>query len=181
MDNANEKDANWKHRLRRELVRYWTNFLYLAVFFGAFAWYRRLILAEYQISYLHYGVAVIEALVMAKIILIGDALGLSRGLANRPLILATLLKSLIFTVFVGVFGICEHEIGGLLEGKGPLGGLHELIRVGKDELLARCLITFFAFIPFFAFGELKTVLGEGKLFGWFFRARPSEPEPAGSR
>jgi hypothetical protein len=179
--------VSWKQRLRREFIRYWTNFLYLAIFFGAFTWYRRLVLAEYHISYLNYGTAIIEALVLAKVILIGDALGLGREREGRPLIAPTLRKSLVFTVFVGIFGILEHMIGGLLEGKGLLGGLQELMRISKYELLARCLITFFAFIPFFAFRELRTVLGEGKLFGWFFRGSPTAgsgsagPEPAGAR
>jgi len=38
-------------------------------------------------------------------------------------------------------------------------------------LLARCLITFVAFIPFFAFKELGRVLGEDKIRTLFFRGR----------
>jgi hypothetical protein len=45
------------------------------------------------------------------------------------------------------------------------------MRAGKDELLARCMIMFVAFIPFFAFEELERVLGEGKLSKLFFRRR----------
>ena len=37
------------------------------------------------------------------------------------------------------------------------------MRIGKYELLARCLVTFVAFFPFFAFKELERVLGEGKI------------------
>ena len=32
-----------------------------------------------------------------------------------------------------------------------------------DELLARTLVVLVAFVPFFAFGEIARVLGEGKL------------------
>src|SRR5262249_22548392 len=134
-----------------ELVRYGTNFLYLAIFFGAFAWYRRFILAEYDISYLNYGTAIIEALILAKVIMLGDILGLSRGLENRPLIYPTLYKAVVFSCFVGLFAIVEHVIGGILHGKGAIGGLAELWGEGKYELIARCLVTFLAFIPFFAF------------------------------
>jgi hypothetical protein len=35
------------------------------------------------------------------------------------------------------------------------------------------VITFFASIPFFAFGELGMLLGEGKLRGLFFRRNPA--------
>jgi len=50
-------------------------------------------LAEYQIAYLHYGVSVVEALVLAKVILIGEALRLGRGLEDKPLIVPTPVQS----------------------------------------------------------------------------------------
>ncbi|MDB6111092.1 MAG: conserved rane protein of unknown function, partial [Pedosphaera sp.] len=65
MNDPNEQKAGWKKSLAHELGEYWITFLYLFFFFGAFAWYRRFILAEFQISYLHYGIAVIKALILA--------------------------------------------------------------------------------------------------------------------
>ena len=51
------------------------------------------------------------------------------------------------------------------------GGLAKLWGEGKYELLARCLVTFLAFIPFFAFKELEAVVGKGSLRRLFFRKR----------
>ncbi len=169
MNGATKEKAAWKHRLAHEMLKYWGNFLYLAFFFGAFTWYRRLILAEYRISYLHYSVAIFEALIMAKVILVGDALRLGRKFEDRPLILPALHKAVVFSLFVGLFAVLEHTIEGLLHGKGIAAGIHEILHEGKDELLARCLLTFFAFIPFFAFKEIGRVMGEGKLLQMFFR------------
>ena len=166
-----EAKCGLRRRLLRELIRYWINFAYLAVFLGVFAWYRRFILAEYRISYFNYGTAVIEALILAKVILLGDALGLSKGFDKQPLIYPTLYKAIVFSCFVGGFAIVEHIIGGMVHGKGVAGGLARLWSEGKYELLARCLVTFFTFIPFFAFRELETLLGEGKIRGLFFRKR----------
>src|SRR5690348_14686102 len=128
-----------KKRIVHELIAYGTNFLYLAIFLGAFAWYRRFILAEYDISYLNYGTAIIESLILAKVIMVGDFLGLGRGFEKRPLIYPTLYKAIVFSCFVGLFAILEHVIGGLLHGKGVAGGLAELWGEGKYELIARCL------------------------------------------
>lgn len=169
MDEAKHKPGR-KERVIRELVKYWINFVYLAVVFGLFAWYRRLILAEYEIRYLKYGVAIIEALILAKVILIGDMLGLGREFKNKPLIYPTLYNSVVFSLFVGLFAIIEHTVGGLMHGKGPFAGLAELRAEGWYELLARCLITFVVFVPFFAFKELAKALNEeGKLGKLFFR------------
>lgn len=173
-----KQKADWKQRAKREFVRYWVNFGYLVVVFGLFAWYRRLILAEYDIRFLKYGAAIVEALILAKVILIGDMMGLGREFENKPLIYPTLYNSLVFSLFVGVFALIEHTIGGLLHGKGITGGVAEIRAEGWYELLARCLITFVVFIPFFAFKEMSIVLGEeNKLGKLFFRSRPV-PAPA---
>jgi hypothetical protein len=171
VNRNNEAKVGWKRRIIRELIRYWINVVYLGIFFAAFTWYRRLILAQYHITYLHYWISVLEALVLAKVILVGDALGLSRGFEDKPLIYPTLHKTVVFTLFVGVFGLLEHLIMGLFHGIGLKGGWAEFWGRGKDELLARCLVVFFVFIPFFAFRELGAALGEGKLKGLFFRRR----------
>ena len=74
MKNEQKIKAGWKHKIIHEMKEYWINVIYLAVFFAAFTWYRRLILAKHDIIYLNYGVSIIEALILAKVILIGNAL-----------------------------------------------------------------------------------------------------------
>ncbi|MGO9017635.1 MAG: hypothetical protein ACLQVJ_04700 [Syntrophobacteraceae bacterium] len=172
MNDANAKSAGWKSKAIHEMTEFYIIAMYLAIFFGLFTWYRRLILAEYQISYFHYGASIIKALVLAKVIMVGRALHLGgRLFKNSPLILPTLYKSVVFTIFVGIFGVIESTIGGLLHGQGIAGGLDEFMSAGVLELLARCMVTFVAFIPFFAFDELDRALGEGKLVKLLFRRR----------
>jgi len=55
-------------------VEYVAISLYLSMFFGALLNYRRVALAEVDIRYTHCGYAIIEALVLAKVILIGEVL-----------------------------------------------------------------------------------------------------------
>lgn len=181
MNNANKKNSGWKQKVVRELIDYFINFIYLAVFFGVFTWYRRLILAEYQIAYLNYGVPLIEALILAKVIMLGDILRFHRRLQGRPLIFPTLYNTVVFTVWVLLFIVFEHTVGGLLHGKGVAGGFNEIIDRGKYELLARCMVVFLAFIPFFAIRELGGVLGEGKLLELFFRRRTATESDLPSR
>ncbi len=128
-----------------------------------------MIMAEYQIGYQHYGIVVIKALILAKVIMIGDVLRLGRKLEDRPLIFPTLYKSAVFSIWVAVFNVLEDTIKGLLHGIGLAGGIDEIISKGKYELLAGFLVVFFAFVPFFAFKELGRLLGEGKIRDLFFR------------
>ncbi len=169
MDEVHQK-TNWKQKAKREFIRYWINVFYLAIVFGLFAWYRRLILAHYEIKYLEYGTAIVEALVLAKVIMLGDMLGLSRKMfRDRPLILPTLYKAVVFSFFVGIFAIAEGTVRGLLKGRGWGGWLIEVQHEGKYEFLARCLMLFVVFIPYFGFKELENIFGEGKLGKLFFR------------
>ncbi len=164
------KTGGLKKRVVRESIEYLFNFVYLAVFLSFFAWYRRLILAEYEIAYLNYGIAIVEALVLAKVVLAGDALGLGRGLfAGKPLIVPTLYRAVVFGIFVAAFRLIERTIGGLLHGKGLAGGFREMFAGDGYVVLANSLVVFFAFVPFFAFKELGRVLGERRIIGLFFR------------
>ena len=60
-----------KEKIFHEMVEYWINVAYLAVVFAAFTQYRRFLLAAHDITYTNYWVALIEALILAKVIMIG--------------------------------------------------------------------------------------------------------------
>lgn len=169
MHDTHESAAGWKHRLFSEMVAYWILVLYLAVFFGFFTWYRRLILETEHIPYLHYGVSLIQALVLAKVVLIGDVFRLGRRFEDKPLVVPTLYKAAVFSLWVGAFGVLEHAIAGWVHGHGFGGGLAQLSGAPLYELLARCLIIFVAFVPFFAFTHLERVLAQGELRALFFQ------------
>ena len=156
------------------MAEYWIIVCYLYLVFAAFTWYRRFLLAAYDITYTDYGVALIEALILAKVIMIGDVLRLGRGLEQKPLIYPALYKTVVFSLFVGVFTLIEHAIKGLWQGKGLTGGLVDFFGKGSHELLAGCLIIFVALIPFFAVKELARVLGEDKIRTLFFRRRADQ-------
>ena len=160
-----------KKKIVKEFVDYWINVFYLALVFAAFTQYRRIVLAAYDIVYTNYWVAVIEALILAKVIMIGSVVRLGRGLEHKSLIYPTLYKTVVFTIFVGVFTIVEHVIHGLWNGKGLMGGLNDYFANGPHEFLAGCLIIFVALIPFFAVKELERVFGEDKIRALFFRRR----------
>lgn len=170
----NEKKTGWGQRLKHELVEYLINFIFLALFFSAFTWFRRIILAQHGIAYAHYGIALIEALVLAKIVMLGDTLKLGKRLEDKPLIVPTMYKTVVFTIWVAVFKILEDSLIALLRGKGIEAGPVEMLSVGWYELMARCIIVFFAFIPFFAFRELGRAIGMEKLMTLFFR-KGSDP------
>jgi hypothetical protein len=171
MSTPDKKKRNWKQILFHELVEYWINVCYLTLVFAAFTQYRRFLLAAHDITYTNYWVAVIEALILGKVVMIGDVLRLGRGLEQKPLIFPTLYKTVVFTLFVAAFTLLEHAIKGLWKGEGLTGGLAAFLGKGHHELLAGSLAIFVALVPFFGVKELGRVLGEDKIRGLFFRRR----------
>jgi hypothetical protein len=171
MNSTNEKKTSWMQKILHEMIEYWLIFIYLALFFAVFTIYRRLILAQYQISYQDYGIALIKALVIAKVVLVAQAFRLGRGLEDKSLIFPTVYKTFLFTAIVALFNVIESLIRSLLHGTGPRGAVNELMSRYNYEWSANALLVFFAFIPFFAVRELGRVLGVGTIGKLFFRRR----------
>ena len=163
--------SSLKEKAIEELRLFWVIAIYLGLMLSAFAWYRRFVLSEAGISYTHYGAAVVEALILAKVILIGHAFGLGRRLESSPLILSVLFKALLFGVFIALFNVLEHVIGGLVHRETWEQIGHTLFSAGREEFLARTVMAIVTLIPFFAFWETDRVLGGHKLFDLFFHKK----------
>jgi len=171
VNSENKTHASWKQRAAHELRIFLVYFVYLALLLGAFTWYRRLILAEFQISSFRYGYAVIEALVLAKVILIGEALGVGERANPRLRIVTVLEKAVLFSLLIVAFSVVERMIEGAIHGNSLETTYRDMIAMGRDEILARGLVMFVALIPLFMVRELGRTLGEGTLFAMFFRER----------
>ena len=182
MDAHENRHAHLKERAIEELKEFWIVSLYLFIFLGAFTLYRRIVLSEFGVAYLHYGVALIEALVIAKVVLIGRAVGLDE-LCKRggPLILPVVLQSAVFAFLATLFGVLEHIVEGLIHKKDWASITSNSFGFGSLELFGRMIVLFISFIPFFAFLEVGDVLGQHELFEMLFsRRRPSPPPGARS-
>jgi len=174
-NQAEGRAQKWRGILVHEMFEYFFNFAFLAVFLIAFAWYRRLILAAYHIQYLGYWAPLIEAAILAKVIMIGDALRIGRSLQNRPLAVITLYRTVVFTLFVVLFSFLEHIVGAMIHGKTAADGIAEIANKGIYEVLAWCVLILAAFLPFFAMKEVERVFGVEKVREMFWRGQGDTP------
>ena len=163
-----EKKAHLKEKAAEEFRLLVLITAYLAAFFAAFLTYRRLISREFGVTAFHYGYALLEALIIAKVILIGKAMGLGRK-TRRTLASSVLRSSLVYGGLVAAFEVLEHVIDGLIHHKTLAESLATLLDKGIYEILGRTLVIFVAFVPFFAIWELGSLIGDKKLFDLFFR------------
>lgn len=166
-----QKRRGFKERAIEELRVFWIITFYLFLLIGTFMIYRRLLLAEFGLTYLNYGFALIEALIIAKVIVIGNALKLGKRFEDHMLIVSVIYKSVFYGGLVFLLGVVEHVVNGLIHKKDFASILQSMDEHGIYELLARTLMMFGAFIPFFAFWEVGRVIGLKKLSAMFFSRR----------
>lgn len=173
---SGDRKTQLKEKAKEELrLLVWIT-AYLAAFFVAFLTYRRLISREFGVTAFHYGYALLEAVVIAKVILIGKALGLGKQATRRSLAFSVLRASLVYGALVAVFTVLEHVVEGLVHGKTFAASVEAMWHQGIDEIMGRVLVLFVAFIPFFAFWELGRLIGDKKLVDLFFRKGAAEGE-----
>jgi hypothetical protein len=171
MADNNKKLANLKVKSIHEFKKFLFYFCFLFAFLSAFIVYRRIVLQQYGISYTHYGFALIEALLLAKIIMLGEMFRLDKHFPNTPLIVPVFYNTLLFSLFIAIFVILEHFFVGLLSGHKISMVYHEFVDKRLYEILSNIFIMLLVLIPFFSILEIRRLIGEAKLFNLFFRRR----------
>lgn len=152
---------------------------YLAFFFCALATYSALLLGKFHISYFAYGAALINALVIAKVILIGDVLRAGKRYEGKALLHSAIWKAFVFGWLVFGFHIVEEMIKHLIHGQRAIAAFQE---IRLDDLLIRSVLIFCTFIPLFVFRELKRVMGEDRFWALILHSPArSEGKPSESQ
>jgi len=153
----NSAHPDLKQKAKHELREMLELSLYLAFFFFALAVYDMLLLNQYDVVNWNFGFALINALVITKVIMIGEYAKLGRKHENKPVLVSAVWKALIFGLLVYAFHIIEEAIKRLIHGAPLITTPHE---IHFDQLAARSIVVFCIFIPLFAFREFRRAMGE---------------------
>lgn len=145
-------------------------FAYLWVLLGLFALHKSIVLNEPDLFY-HQGVAVINALVLAKIMYVAEALQVADHLKHKPLIYPIVYKSAVFSVILISFHIFEEVLPGMWHGKTVAESMADLGGGTLEGILVFGVIGFVVLMPFFALREIGRDIGDDKLFEQVFVRR----------
>ena len=167
MTSKDSAPVGFKQKAKNELIDFALISLYLAIVLCAVSTVAMLILRKYDVSFWNYGVALINALVVAKVILIGDMAHLGRRAETRPLYQSVLYKSVVFGLLILAFHVLEEVIKHLIHHQ-PAARmiLHDF---SANDLMTRTIVIMGTLIPLFAWRELGRVIGEDKLRSLFFK------------
>lgn len=160
--------ANRKEKIKHELREMFTLSLYLAFFFCALVTYNMLLLAQYHVEYWNFAFALINALVLTKVIMIGEMAKLGRKHENKSLLVSAVWKAFVFSLLVFAFHVVEEMIKRLIHGA-------EVEHVSRDihleQFAARSIIVFCTFVPLFAFREFRRAMGDEQFQALVFGSR----------
>ena len=138
-------------------------FLYLWVLFGLFVLNERTILKQHQIDFAMHGWAIVNAFILAKVMLVVEDLRLARGLERRPLIYPIIFESLLLAVLFLMFHVIEHIITGMIGGNSWRASVPAIGGGGITGVICVAIILFVCMIPFFAFKHLSRAIGSQKV------------------
>jgi hypothetical protein len=145
---------------------------YLWVLFSVFEVHRLAVIRAQHLPYSYrVGFSLINALVLAKVILIADALHAGKRLAGATMLEAVILKSGIFAMILVCFNIVEDVLVGLFHGKTLAESLPELAGGGLEGQLIVGVMIFVVLIPGFAFAELRRAIGQDAFDELVFRRK----------
>ncbi|MDR7039532.1 hypothetical protein J2X36_004308 [Methylobacterium sp. BE186] len=151
------------HRLLEEAKRILGIFAYLWVVFGLLILHEHIVLSRHGVTYSFYGLAFINAWILAKIMLVAESLDVRPHFQGRPLIYPILARSCAFAaLLVGAYTVEEVALG-LWRGETLANSVPAIGGGGISGLASASVIMAVALIPYFAFRELGRVLGRGRL------------------
>jgi hypothetical protein len=175
--SASPQALGLKAKAAEEARKFLVLFLYLWVLFGVFVLNQGIVLREQGIGFTAQGFAFINALVLAKVMLLFEHFDPGRWLRRRPLIYPILYEAMLLTILFIVVHVLEKVIEGVIKGKTVAESLPSIGGGGLAGLLSASVIMFVALVPFFGFRNLSLVLGADRLKSLLFS---SAPETTGS-
>ncbi|SFK55407.1 hypothetical protein [Methylocapsa palsarum] len=157
-----------KQKAAQEMRRFLVMAAYLWVLLALFSLHQSIVLAEHGINFREQGFAIVNALMLAKVMLIAEGFHVGRRFENRPLVYPILYQSIEFAILFICFHIVEHLAVGWWEGKTMAASFPEIGGGSPKGIASAGVILFVMLIPFFAFKELGRIVGDRELHALVF-------------
>jgi hypothetical protein len=135
-----------------------------------------LLLADYGAQFASFMIAAASALVVAKAVLVANAMPAIRHFDRAPLIRPILFKTVFYWAAFFIFRLLEHWIRYRLSGHYVFGGFvpHAIAAFSWDRFIAIQLWILVLFLVYVTASEFNRLFGEGELQHLLLISRPSE-------
>jgi hypothetical protein len=148
-----------RERVAEEFRAYVRLALYLFICFAAVLSFKAALLAEEGVRFAPFGFAALKAMVFAKFIMLGEVTHVGVRLAHRPLVPATLYRTVALLGVLVALILAEEVIAGLIHGRAVGETLRELAGGRAWEIAATCVLLGLILLPYVALQHIRARLG----------------------
>ena len=152
-----------KERAREEIRNFWYIATYLFVCFAVLMFFESTLTNNANTGVSALGAAAIKAAILAKFILIGDALGVGDKSRAPRLVGSIVTKSIQLWLLLILLTVIEELVVGLLHGHALVATWAEYRQKPVVSLFAKSLVVLLILLPLIATRELSRILGPGVL------------------
>ena len=167
-----ERKRGLKQRLFDQVIQFLAIAFYLWVMFGVFALHESVVSAKDHIEYHFYGFALVNALILGKVMLVAEDLHFADWFKDRPLIYPILCRAIAFSTLFLVFDVMEEVVVGVFKGKTIGESIPSIGGGSPSGVFFVGIILAVALIPFFAFRAVGRAIGERELHSLMFTGGP---------
>jgi hypothetical protein len=162
--------------LLREFLEILPPTIFFFIGFNLIVLTTNLILSNYGGQFASFLIATASALIVAKALLIANAMPMIRHYDRAPLLRPILFKTVFYWIAVFIVRLLEHWIRYRLSGQYAFGGFvpHEVATFSWDRFIAIQLWIFVLFLIYVTASEVNHLFGEGELAHILFASRPAE-------
>jgi hypothetical protein len=162
--------------LLREFLEILPPTIFFLIGFNLIVLTTNLIIVDYGAQFASFMIATASALVVAKAVLVANALPAIRRYDRAPLIRPILFKTVFYWAAVFIVRLLEHWIRYRFGGEYVFGGFvpHAIATFSWDRFIAIQLWIFVLFLVYVTASEFNRLFGHGELSRILFTYRPSE-------
>jgi len=152
-----------KERARHELRSYVVITVYIWVILSLLRLHETLLADSYHVGVQAHGLAIVNALILGKVVLIAEALRVGDWTAQRAPAFAILIKSVFFALAIVLFHATEHLVSELWHGAALNADLLVVDAANARRALIMAAIMTIALMPYFLIKEIERRTGETDL------------------
>ena len=165
-------------KLKHEIAAVLSLTLYFAGWLGVLVLIKYLLLAEYQVAYSDFSIALFGALVLAKVVLVLEHVPLGAWVAAQAAWIDVLLRTILYAFGVFVVLLIEKGIDGMHEYGGFGAALTtEWRQTDAHHILLTVICLSAALLSYNLLSVIRRRMGKGALIQMFLLPLPGMEEP----
>ncbi|MDH3948516.1 MAG: hypothetical protein OEU74_06105 [Gammaproteobacteria bacterium] len=165
------------HKLKHEIAAVIALTFYFGCWLGALVLFKYLLLAEYQIAFHDISVALVGALVLAKVVLVLEHVSLGAWVRAQPAWVYVMLRTLLYAFGVFILLLLEKALEGRHEHDGFGASLIAVFQQADAiHVVLNTICLSAALLSYNMLFVVRKRLGKGTLLRMFLTPLPAEPE-----